>query len=48
MEIEGNWCQFDELTLGIFMAYGESEKGRFHMTTIGLLIFEINLIAYIN
>jgi len=47
MKIEGNFCAIDELTLGLMMSYGEDENGEFHMTTIGLLIFEINIIKYI-
>ena len=47
MKVEGNFCRLDELTLGLFMAYGEDENGKFHMTTIGFFIFEINLIWYI-
>ena len=48
MRVEGNYCNIDELTLGLFMAYGKDEHGEFHMTTLGLLVFEINLIVYIN
>ena len=48
MKIEGNFCDIDELTIGLMMAYGEDENGQFHMTTIGLLIFEINFIRYIE
>ena len=48
MKIEGNWCGIDELTLGLFMAYGNDEHGDFHMTTIGLLIFEIYFIRYMK
>jgi len=47
MKIEANFCDVDELTLGLFMAYGEDEDGSFHMVTIGLLIFEINFIRYL-
>jgi len=49
MIIEGNFCNIDEIALGLFMAYGIDEDGnKFHMTTIGLLIFEINFIIYLN
>jgi hypothetical protein len=44
--IECNLCDIDELSLGIFMNYGEDEKGDFHMTTLGFLILEINIIKY--
>ena len=48
MKIEGSFCDIDELTFGMMMSYGEDEIGTFHMTTIGLLLFEINLIRYIE
>ena len=48
MKIEGNWCALDEITLGIFMAYGNDDNGDFHIITFGLLIFEINFITYIR
>lgn len=46
MKIEGNWCAIDELSLGVFMAYGNDEHGDFHMISIGFLIFEINILTY--
>lgn len=48
MKVEGNFCDIDELTIGFMMAYGEDDNGQFHMITIGLLIFEINFIRYIE
>ena len=46
IEIDINWCEIDELTLGFYMAYGEDEIGDFHSTTLGFLIFEITLYNY--
>ena len=48
MKIEGNFCGIDELTIGLMMAYREDENGQFHIMTIGLLIFEVNFIKYIE
>jgi hypothetical protein len=48
MRVEFNVLDIDELTLGIFMGYNNDDGGEFHITTIGLLLFEINLIFYIN
>ena len=47
MKLEFSFNQPDEISLGIFLAYGEDNKGQFHMTTLGFLIFEIDLIVYI-
>lgn len=47
MKIEGNFCNFDELTFGVMMAYGADEYGEFHITTIGFLFFEFNFIKYL-
>lgn len=47
MKVEFNaLSDISEFSLGLFMAYGEDEFGEFHMTTIGLLLFEINLFKY--
>lgn len=46
MKIEGNFCDIDELTFGVFAAYGEDELGSFHMVTIGIIFFEVNFIKY--
>lgn len=48
IKVEGNFCGLDELSIGLFMSYGEDEVGSFHMTSLGLIIFEINLIKYID
>lgn len=48
MRVEGSWCDIDELSLGIFMAYGEDAIGQFHMLSVGLIIFQIDFIRYIN
>ncbi len=47
MRIEGNICGLDELSIGLFMAYGEDDFGRFHMTSFGFILFEINVIIYV-
>ena len=47
MRVEFNvLSDISEFSIGLFMAYGEDEFGEFHMTTIGLLLFEINLFKY--
>jgi len=47
MKIEGNLLQPDEIEIGLFMAYGEDDKGTFHMVTIGFIIFSISFIRYL-
>lgn len=47
MKIEGNFLNPDEIEIGLFMAYGEDETGKYHMITIGFLIFSVSLIRYI-
>ena len=46
IKVEGSFCNIDELTLGLFMGYGEDEDGSFHFTTIGFLIFEVSFYIY--
>lgn len=46
MRIDVNLLDIDELFVGFFMNYGEDEHGNFHITSLGFLIFEINLIVY--
>lgn len=46
MKIEVHFCNFDEISLGLFMANGEDENGQFHMVTFGFLVFEINFLKY--
>jgi hypothetical protein len=48
MRVEFNVLELDELALGIFMGYGNDNFGDFHITTIGLLLFEINLVLYVK
>ena len=46
MKIELQFCDLDEMSLGLTMNYGEDQYGEFHMTTFGFIIFEINLLKY--
>jgi len=48
MLIETNFCGIDEISFGIFMAYGDDDNGDFHITTLGFIFFEIVMINYIN
>ena len=49
MKIEINvLTDIREIQLGLFMVYGEDEYGTFHMTTIGFLLFSIDLFKYLN
>jgi len=47
MKIEFSFCDIDEISFGIFMAYGNDEIGDFHMITLGFIIFQIDFIRYI-
>ena len=46
MKIEVHGCNYDEISFGIFMSYGEDENGQFHMVTLGFILFEIEFIRY--
>lgn len=46
MEIEADFLDFDELFLGFDMYYGTDEKGDFHCTSFGFLIFQIAFYKY--
>lgn len=48
LKIEGHICNIDELSLGIFMAYGEDEFGVFHSIHLGLLLIEISFYLYFS
>ena len=49
MRVEFSFTNPDEMSLGLFLAYGEEEMGsNIHITTVGLIFFEINFITYLK
>jgi len=46
MKIEGTLSELDQFMLGIQMAYGEDERGSFHMIELGFLFFSITIYKY--
>jgi hypothetical protein len=47
IKFEFQFLDFDEISLGLFLRYGNDEFGDFHMTTIGILFFEIVMYRYL-
>jgi hypothetical protein len=47
--LSGQFLELDELCLGFYLANGEDEIGnQIHITTIGFLIFSLELVIYKN
>lgn len=46
MMITGSFLNWDELCLGFQMNNGEDDFGELHITTIGFLIFSIDVVIY--
>jgi len=49
MRLEVNvLVDISEFSIGLFMTHGEDDLGEFHMTTIGFLLFSIDIFKYKN
>lgn len=46
MKVEFSFCDIDEISLGIFMMYGDDENGIFHLISLGFLFFVIDIYRY--
>lgn len=47
IKFEFQFLDVDEMALGLFLCYGNDELGDFHMTTLGILFFEIVMYRYL-
>jgi hypothetical protein len=46
IEFYGAFCDIDEISIGIFMGYGDDNSRYFHQIVFGFIFFELTIRKY--